>query len=569
MKKVNELSVVGPFLGPGVPGEIRIFIALPYLKTVQKLTCQITQSNSVAKEETATVSDEHCRLFSFFFSGLDVSKTYGYRFLAGGEPLDLQGGLKEEDCHFRPCSTLDGNDSFILLSCHNPFGKKTGSTEHGWRMWERLCDQIASDSSIRLLLMAGDQVYNDEIEHEYMKKLKGNETNEKVLNELRSRFIRQYLRYWEDISYRKVLAQIPSLAIWDDHDITDGWGGRPESFENDNEFKSHWLKFYDIAAEVFAKYQTPRNSNAVPGVPGEVFTSFYDWGDTRFYLLDFRSEKNSRKNQLWENVHETAVFDSLRLLPDAIKRIFFVSPVVPLRTNFQGDSRLSEISKFFFKLRKFFNRQFFQKTWVKIFHWLLIPISLLFMDIFFIRISLLTGLLFVIGLLMLLFSIAYLIVLAASKIPEVPDLSDDLEDGLSANPNKKTLERILKELFRLVREKETRVVILSGDIHIGGVTEIVERITDKVCTIPQIVSSAISNKPMPKVVEGLTSTTSEMNLDSENELFARNIFYKSKRNFVQIFPKHILEKSDHAAVSFHFEDHRLPISFDPKYVDIL
>ena len=133
--------------------------------------------------------------------------------------------------------------------------------------------------------------------------------------------------------------------------------------------------------------------------------------------------------------------------------------------------------------------------------------------------------------------------------------------------NKETLERILKELFRLVREKDTRVVVLSGDIHIGGVTEIVERIEDKVCTIPQIVSSAISNKPMPKVVEGLTSTTSEMKLDSENELFARNIFYKSKRNFVQIFPKHLLEKSDHAAVSFHFEDHRLPISFDPKYVD--
>ena len=107
--------------------------------------------------------------------------------------------------------------------------------------------------------------------------------------------------------------------------------------------------------------------------------------------------------------------------------------------------------------------------------------------------------------------------------------------------------------------------ILSGDIHLGGLTEIIDTRDDNKASILQIVSSPIAYKPMPKVVEGLTTTTSEMVLrecSNEERLFARNIFYISKRNFVQIIPDKMNEGK---GIKFFLEGHQLPLVFPKKF----
>ena len=147
--------------------------------------------------------------------------------------------------------------------------------------------------------------------------------------------------------------------------------------------------------------------------------------------------------------------------------------------------------------------------------------------------------------------------------PELPDLSDDMEDGLSSDSNMESLKEIMDCLTKLA-ETGKEVYILSGDIHLGGLTEIIDtRNGDKNSHILQIVSSPISYKPMPKVVAGLTTTSSEMvvrDCAKDKRLFARNIFYLSKRNFAQIFP----DREDKAIV-FHFEGHKIPTAFPKKF----
>jgi len=73
---------------------------------------------------------------------------------------------------------------------------------------------------------------------------------------------------------------------------------------------------------------------------------------------------------------------------------------------------------------------------------------------------------------------------------------------------------------------------------------------------------------MPKVVEGLTTTTSEMVMvkaENGGRLYTRNIFYQSKRNFVLIRQGRL---SDPAArpVEFHFEGHEQAHAMSERFI---
>ena len=354
--------------------------------------------------------------------------------------------------------------------------------------------------------------------------------------------------------------------MWDDHDITDGWGSRPESFQaiiKRVDFKSNWLEFFKLARETFRNYQASRNPESIYK---NAFSSFLDWGDKRFVLADFRSERNSRKNKLWTEEHKSKVLESIKNTSDQIKKVFFVSPVVALRTNFKTDKRLSVFSKCLFWLRKW--EKNLSLPWkVILFFGGLVPFILVYFSSMSVEyfpssnMNIVVDIL--ISLLLQLVGLIAIVLPLIPLIPELPDLSDDMEDGLSSDSNMESLKEILEALVELGR-KGKEVFILSGDIHIGGLTEIIDNRENPKVQMLQIVSSPIAYSPMPKVVSGLTTTSSEMVIRESSDkkrLFARNIFYLSKRNFAQIFPN----KKDNA-IAFHFEGHEFPVVFPKKFL---
>ncbi len=576
MKEENS-KIIGPFLGPRGKTGVEIFIALPEHQ-ITNLTCKIFESNNKNNEIKSYNSQidegDIYRLFSFTFEGLNDNKTYTYEFFSNDKPLPLEGGLTREDCNFRVLGENSEEKSFILMSCHNPFEEEKGSADDGWAVWRELSNYLKKDKNVRLLVLAGDQVYNDDFEKKSLEKLK--KPDESIEIELKKRFISQYQKYWGNISYRKVLSSTLSVAMWDDHDITDGWGSRPESFcsKEDTGFKKNWWKFFEIASDVFKTYQASRNQK-----PVHKFSSFLEWGDKKFVLADFRSERNSKKNQLWTDVHKNKVLSELKETPEEIKQVFFVSPVIALRINFSDDRRISAFSKSLFRLRRYIEKN---KPWYIIQNW---KCSFLISAIFFLSpliVSVLNCSLCD-KLPIEVFSILYLLIVVAfpiigsvlfiwtiisrfpalmTKIPHLPDLSDDMEDGLSSSSNIKSLKEIMDCLTNLAR-KGKEVYILSGDIHIGGLTEIIDTREEPKIQMLQIVSSPISNNPMQKPVAGFTTTTSEMVLrecSDEKRLFARNIFYNSKRNFAQIFPDR-----KEGTIAFHFEGHQFPTVFPKKF----
>lgn len=133
---------------------------------------------------------------------------------------------------------------------------------------------------------------------------------------------------------------------------------------------------------------------------------------------------------------------------------------------------------------------------------------------------------------------------------ELSGVSDDIDDALSSDANIASFNKILGALFRQCFNNK-RCVILSGDIHTGGLSEFVMKRGERVFQIPQIVSSPIGYPPMPKAVEGFTTTRSEMGYRSEDmEIKGRNLFYFCKRNFAKVYPKRTSRD-----VEFFFEGH--------------
>jgi hypothetical protein len=564
--------VIGPFLGHGTePGAINIFLALPEHVEISEVACEIKSANNTVRQ-TATPTHATYRLLKWSFTQLEPSERYNYSFTVDGQPLDLEGGLHDKDCYFYGPEALHKNDSFVLMSCHNPYQIERGSAEYGWAMWKKLDEMLDIRSQdgtlkhLRLLVMAGDQVYNDDVEVECLNKLDQADylksPNHETFTQTRIRLILQYRKYWSEIHYRRVLAKIPSVTMWDDHDITDGWGGRPESFDEfaHGRFKKKWWNYFELCREAFVAYQACRNPDFPAKLEGKAFSTFIDLGSTRIFLLDFRSEKNSKRQLLWEKNHASNVLNALRSTPATVKNLFVVSPVVPLRTNFEGDRRLNAfVTLFFNAVQSIEERPWLDKMLSRIakYGWL-VPMLLFVLTFQWNSIWIY---MFLSGLAWILIFIVW----AFLHVPELPKLSDDLNDGLSSDINFNSLVDILRVLLDIQASKQTKVTILSGDIHAAGITEIIERTKNGIQRICQVVASPVSYSPMPKSVEGFTTTTSEMVIsnDGGNKIFARNIFYVSKRNFCEIYPSKISRRP----YQFHFEGHETPLCMPDSYGD--
>ena len=117
-----------------------------------------------------------------------------------------------------------------------PLGGHAGQAA-GWHWFHDLFGWPDKRRAYHLLVLGGDQLYSDEIWgqlktlrdwNDLPDKKKGAQPSEKMRREIESFYFNLYLRQWSREGIRDVLASIPSLMMWDDHDIFDGWGSYSE-----------------------------------------------------------------------------------------------------------------------------------------------------------------------------------------------------------------------------------------------------------------------------------------------------------------------------------------------------
>ncbi|WP_413942720.1 hypothetical protein [Bdellovibrio sp. HCB-162] len=469
------------FLGRGHNGAQKIVLCAPFQTDFDEVECILSLSGVALPPMKAKVQDPQVRNFVFEFHGLIPGGKYTYRFTKKGETLNLGAGLVESDLRFTYWSTLDAGAETVLMSCNGVYIFKDQNKK--WDMWRRLETTVAnSKNPPKLLILGGDQYYQDDTEKEFYEKLKGDVTPE-LRNEVKMAAIRRAWEQTSDPSYRRLMAQIPSIAMCDDHDFTDGAGGRFCDIHGN--FEPAWLIYRDILVEVFEAFQASRNPEPLIKKTKSAYSFSLDLGDSALVALDMRTEKNSRKSLLMEDDHKNEVLKAIRSLKH--KNIMLLLPVVPLRNSREIESLLLLMS------------MIFESKDVENF---------------------LKGI--------------------SPKIKEGADyvagLKDDLEDALTSPPSLP----FFTELLDAISEQALNGVqftILSGDIHTGGSVEMKVTKNGKTFAVPILVSSPIGYNPMPKLVEGALKESSSILINSGNLQIAAvaNQFYP-KRNFVFLKP---------------------------------
>jgi len=117
------------------------------------------------------------------------------------------------------------------------------------------------------------------------------------------------------------------------------------------------------------------------------------------------------------------------------------------------------------------------------------------------------------------------------------DLLDDLDDHYTARQHKRERKDLILRLQALAREYGVRVTILSGDVHLAALGRFYSNPNLGIPAernhryMPNIVSSAITNKPPPKAVANLLARRNKIHhLDFETDETLMELFDKDPGN---------------------------------------
>lgn len=250
-------------------------------------------------------------------NGLEPGRSYEFIVRGAG----LAG--KKLIASTRP-SERTGSFSFLFSSCFQPYTYHSGIFNLGKKTWIAQ-DSLASMRNLRaraesshgpsFYLAIGDQYYVDPgaslffgsspIAYLYGGKSQKLRSSLKEVPNYLNRLNRLHFAL-PDID--ATFTALPSVMMWDDHDIRDGWGSHGD------EHLPGWISYYEAAREAFVSYQAARNPefssivNAgdwdpdlviVPRLSSpdadnsaEELNMQFDWGLATFFVVDGRSDRN-------------------------------------------------------------------------------------------------------------------------------------------------------------------------------------------------------------------------------------------------------------------------------------
>lgn len=157
-------------------------------------------------------------------------RVMGYRFSL---PAVAGTGYHLENTHYPVNAAFTDDVHIAYVSCN---GQENASLERRQdnrnTMWRRLAEQHAA-RPLQLLFQGGDQLYADEMlsVHPLIKQwIQGDCRSvlpDDACEKLRDYLFTRYLEVYSQPDTAWLMGRVPSLAMWDDHDICDGWGSLP------------------------------------------------------------------------------------------------------------------------------------------------------------------------------------------------------------------------------------------------------------------------------------------------------------------------------------------------------
>lgn len=216
---------------------------------------------------------------------------------------------------------------------------------HLWRVNER--------DRFHLLIQGGDQYYADLVWKMVpdISKLRGwfgwkqrrASLSDALAEALEDFYFQRYTMLWSQRELRGILATVPSLMMWDDHDIFDGWGSHPTARQDSNLHQG----IYHAARNSFEIFQLAKAINEpIPGLlssRADHFSWCYRVGPVGILAPDLRATRRFKRvmsDAEWRDVE--CALENLRgcrvlLLVSTVPLVSAdVSPIEPIFLHVPG-----------------------------------------------------------------------------------------------------------------------------------------------------------------------------------------------------------------------------------------
>lgn len=383
-----------------------------------------------------------------------------------------------------------------LLTCHDK-ALRTGQLLDKEQLWHERRIHDKNLQRFHLLLMGGDQIYFDSI-WEDLKPLKDwvslsrrDQLKFKVTKELRRRIEDYYFSLYKDrwlprdrapwgsgrINHdaADAMAHIPTVMMWDDHDIFDGWGSYSCEMQHSDLFQT----LFRYARQAFWVFQMQHALEDLPELVDATPQGFQK-NDPLYAPIDWRAHRSSDTLALPILTGQSGFTSAYKFGPLAIV-------AADLRTERSRTQVLSET------------------TWRGLKSWLeeldgegepTHPGTkcqhLIFMSsvpVAHPKLSLAEGLLDTFG-----------------QDHVIDSNADDLKDHWSHDDHEGERKRLLDVLTGLAKAKRLRVSIVSGDVHVAAWGTVYRRdlpASETWAQIQQFTSSAVVHPSLVGVAERL------------------------------------------------------------------
>ena len=212
---------------------------------------------------------------------------------APNAPFTVLANGKTRHGRFAPAPEENAGFTFAFGSCHYPFEVDDAGVAHlraATRIYPAIRDDLTARDA-RFLLLIGDQLYADAVPPLSVRdELPGDADHPPPLDLLIDAYRRITRGYFAERGFRSMREALPTLCMWDDHDIFNNWGSLKTETALDG-------RLFTAAARVFGEYQDGRNPGGGQRVPP--FDFYYRFGTAGFLVTDCRGARSYEGNRLF------------------------------------------------------------------------------------------------------------------------------------------------------------------------------------------------------------------------------------------------------------------------------
>lgn len=426
----------------------------------------------------------------------------------------------------------------MRIMFHSCNGFSVGTDVDAWSgpaLWNDVL-RMHEQKPFHVMLGGGDQIYNDGVRVDgplkpwtdisNPHKCREYPFNEKMRADCDEYYFNNYVKWYGQRPFSTANGQIPQVNIWDDHDIIDGFGSYTDHFMRCAVFRGiggvahkYYLLFQHHLAPPKSTFTTdaPKTTNVgaagtTPADPVQLKDTFVmtnDEGDPS-YIIGHKPGPyvEERSRNIYCQLGARIAFAGIDARTERTRH----------QINYPETYKL-----LFDRLDKEFAANKDLKHLI-----LLLGVPIAYPRLIWLENILQSPLIAPIRFLNKRFGFAGGFF---NQFDGKVDLLDDLDDHYTARQHKAERRELIQMLQKFSKKYSARVTILGGDVHLGAIGRFYSNPKLQIPAeqdwryIPNIISSAITNKPPPQAVANLLAKRNKIHhLDHDTDETLLEIF---------------------------------------------